>query len=380
MRRLCVVTTSDLIVRFFLIELLRTLGQRYELTLVVNTTDTALLSRHDVRAQLIPLGIERPISPFADSAALWRLARLFRRARYDGVVSLAPKAGLLAMLAARAAGVPFRCHVFQGEVWARARGPRRALLKSVDRMVASLATHLLVISASERLVLEREGVVAPGRAELIANGSLCGVDPKRFRADARWRDEVRRELEIPDGALITLFLGRITRDKGVLELAHAFRSVADALPRVHLVFVGPDEQMLGPSLHAAAAQHRGRIRIRGLTDTPERYVAAADVLALPSYREGFGNVLIEAAAAGVPGLASRIYGIEDALRDGETGLLHAPGDVAGIAAGLRRLAEDAELRLRLGRQARDRAVRDFAADTAIGFWVRFLDTHLAFPA
>jgi glycosyltransferase involved in cell wall biosynthesis len=373
--RFCIVTTSDLIVRFFLLDLLRALSKHYTLTLVVNTGDDALLSRHGIPAELVRLGIERAIAPLADAAALARLGRLFVRQRFDGVVSLAPKAGLLAMAAARFARIPFRCHVFQGEVWASARGVRRALLKSLDRFVATLATHLLVISASERSVLEREGIVQPGQAELIANGSLCGVDLDRFRADPQWRGDARSELGLPRGALVVLFLGRITRDKGVLDLAHAFRAVAGALPQAHLVYVGPDEQGLEPALRAAVGEHSARLRIRGLTDAPERYIAAADVLALPSYREGFGNVLIEAAAAGVPGLASRIYGIEDALRDGETGLLHPPGDVGAIAAGLRRLFEDAPLREKLGRQARERAAREFGRENTIAFWIGFLQAN-----
>jgi glycosyltransferase involved in cell wall biosynthesis len=373
-RRLCVVTTSDLIVRFFLTGLLRALSQRYELTVIVKTDQPDLLSRHGIAAELTPIDIERGIGPLADLAALAALIRLFRRRRFDGVVSLAPKAGLLAAIAGKLAGVPFRCHVFQGEVWAMARGAKRALLKALDRLVVRLATHLLVISPSERAVLEREGVLAPGQATLIAKGSLSGVDLERFRADPAWRREVRAALDIPENARVTLFLGRLTSDKGVLDLAHAFRAVAASRSDVFLVFTGPDEQNLEPDIRRAVGALASRVRFAPLTDHPERHIAAADVLALPSYREGFGNVLIEAAAAGVPALASRIYGIEDALRDGETGLMHPPGDVAAIAAGLERLLEDAVLRSRLGRQARERAARDFSSEQVIAFWLGFLET------
>jgi glycosyltransferase involved in cell wall biosynthesis len=375
-RRLCVVTTSDLIVRFFLTGLLRAFSERYELTLIVKTSDADLLSRHGIAAELAPLDIERGIGPLADLLALAALTRLFRRRRFDAVISLAPKAGLLAAIAGRLAGVPFRCHVFQGEVWAMARGVRRALLKSLDRLVVRLATHLLVISPSERAVLEREGVLASGQATLIAKGSLSGVDLERFRADPAWRREIRADLDVPENARVTLFLGRLTRDKGVLDLARAFRAVAASRLDAFLVYTGPDEQDLQAGIRSAAGEFAARVRFAPLTDHPERHIAAADVLALPSYREGFGNVLIEAAAAGVPALASRIYGIEDALRDGETGLMHPPGDVAAIAAGLERLLEDAALRSRLGRQARQRAERDFSSDQVIAFWLGFLEANV----
>jgi glycosyltransferase involved in cell wall biosynthesis len=374
-RRLCVVTTSDLIVRFFLTGLLRAFAERYELTVIVKTDHPDLLSRHGIAAQLAPIAIERGIAPAADLAALHALTRLFRGQRFDGVISLAPKAGLLAAIAGKLAGVPFRCHVFQGEVWATAGGAKRALLKALDRLVARLATHLLVISPSERLVLERERVLAPGQATLIANGSLCGVDLERFRSDPGWRREIRAALHVPQDACLTLFLGRLTRDKGVLDLAQAFRAVAAGQPDAYLAYTGPDEQDLEPQIRRIAGEVAARLRFVPLTDHPERYIAAADVLALPSYREGFGNVLIEAAAAGVPALASRIYGIEDALREGETGLMHPPGDVSAIAAGLERLLKDAALRSRLGRQARERAAREFSSGHAIAFWLGFLEAN-----
>jgi glycosyltransferase involved in cell wall biosynthesis len=369
-KRLCVITTSDLIVRFFLGELLRELGGRYELSLVVNTRDAGLASH--ARLRLVPMAIERRIAPLADLRALWQLWRHFRRARYDGVISLAPKAGLLVALAARAAGIRFRCHVFQGEVWAVARGPKRRLLKALDRLVGGLSSHVLVISPSERAFLEREGIVASGRARLIANGSLCGVDPERFRPDAQWREQVRSELGIAHARAVVLFLGRITRDKGVLDLAQAFQRLVHECEGVYLVYVGPDEGRLERLIRESAGKAGDRLRFVPYTETPERYIAAADLVALPSYREGFGNVVIEAAAAGIPSVASRIYGISDALIDGETGLLHPPGDAAALAAALKRLLQDAPLRRRLGEQARHRALREYASRDVLGFWLRYL--------
>lgn len=372
MKRLCIVVTTDLIVRFFLHQLLRDLGGRYEVTLVVNTSDRELLRDSGIRVEVRPTRIERRIAPLADLAALGNLFALFRRRRFDGVVSLGPKAGLLAALAARIARVPFRCHVFQGEVWATRTGAFRAMLRCLDRLVVRLSSEVLVISRSEREFLAREGVLHPGRGQLIANGSLAGVDLDRFRPDAAWRREAREALEVPQEALLVLFLGRLTRDKGVLDLARAFRAIAAEVPQAYLAFVGPDEEELQQPIWQAAGEHAGRLRRAGLTDVPEHYIAAADVVALPSYREGFGNVLIEAAAAGVPALASRVYGIEDAMVDGETGLTHSPADLEGIAQGLRRLLTDRGLREKLGARGRDRVKREFSSERVVKFWADWL--------
>lgn len=376
MKRLCVVTTTDIIVRFFLRNLLRRLGERYELTVVVNTADNRLLERFRIAGRLERLAIERKAAPAADLRALLALRRILRDGRFDGMVSLAPKAGLLGAIAARQAGVPFRCHVFQGEVWATSRGAARSLLRGLDRIVARLSTHLLVISESERKFLEREGVVAPGEATLIAGGSLAGVDLDRFRPDAQARAAVREGLGWSASDFVVLFLGRMTRDKGLLQLASAFATLASERADARLLFVGPDEGGLTSELKRAARPHAARMGFVPLNDEPERYLAAADVVALPSFREGFGNVLIEAGATGVPVVASRIYGIEDAVVEGVTGLLHPAGDVPAIAGHLATLAHDAALRERLGRAGMERARALFDRRRSEAFWLDYLGAGL----
>jgi glycosyltransferase involved in cell wall biosynthesis len=377
--RLCLVTTSPLIVDFFLHGHLRALQSRYDVTLAVNTADPRFLEAAGITVDVQPIPIERKISPGRDLVALAALWRLLRRARFDAVISIAPKAGLLTALAAWLAGVPVRCHIFQGEVWANRSGAARALLRLLDKITASLATHVLVISASEREFLVRERVVSAGKAEVIANGSLAGVDLARFRADESVRRAVRARLGVPDTDAVVLFLGRLTRDKGVLDLARAVAALAGRHREAHLVLVGPDEDDLRSAIERECRDCADRLHFHGLSDAPEQFIAAADVIALPSHREGFGNVIIEAAAAGVPAVASRIYGIQDAVIDGETGLLHPPGDVQAIAGMLEKLIEDPELRRSFGARARERAAARFSSEIVTGWLLSFLQATLAEP-
>lgn len=375
--RICYLTTTDLIVRFFLTEHIRRAADVHAVTVVVNTVEPDLLTRMGIVARLEPLAIERDIAPWSDLKSLFRLYRLFRRQRFDLVHSVAPKAGLLGMLAAWLARVPVRLHTFQGEVWVTRRGPVRWLLRTIDRLTARLATDLLVVSASERQFLIEQGIIPAGKASVLGQGSISGVDLARFRADAERHESVRRELGLNCADVLFLFLGRLKRDKGVLDLAQAFREVCDDLPNAHLAFVGPDEDGLRTAIESLCQNCRTRLHFRDYTATPEKYLAAADVLCLPSHREGFGMTIIEAGACGVPAMASRIYGITDAVEDGVTGLLHEPRDIAGIAQLLRRLAANADERRSLGERARARVLRDFRQEDVIRATQAYYDQALA---
>jgi glycosyltransferase involved in cell wall biosynthesis len=239
----------------------------------------------------------------------------------------------------------------------------RWLLKTCDRATATLASFVLVDSPSQRDFLIAEKVVASRKSHVLGMGSVAGVDPQRFHPNARARVEVRMRHGIGPDELVFLFLGRLNRDKGVLELAEAFGMMSPSAHDRRLLFVGPDEE----GLTEAVSQLGGAdvIAIPSVPD-PESYLVAADVLCLPSHREGFGNVVIEAASVGIPSVASRIYGLTDAVVDGETGILHPPGDVLAISDALGQLATDTQRRLLLGKNARARALTDFPESRILG--------------
>jgi lipopolysaccharide/colanic/teichoic acid biosynthesis glycosyltransferase/glycosyltransferase involved in cell wall biosynthesis len=357
-----VVVASDLSVRTFLRPHLLALQDHYAVTVVVNTQDARLLERIGVSGSLKRVPISRTISVFRDLQALATLAWFFGRERFDAVHSLTPKAGLLAMTAAWVTGVPVRLHTFTGQVWATRQGLARSFLKLMDLLIARCATFTLTDSASQRRLLIAEHVVGADRIDVLEHGSVSGVNGARFRPDAVRRKRVRDRAGIAETDLVLLFVGRLTHDKGVLDLARAFAVLAAERLDVHLILVGPDEQMLRPAIAALCGGCERHLHFVEFTDTPEEIVAAADVLCLPSYREGLPNVILEAAAAGIPTVASHISGIVDAVAEGRTGLLHEPRDVGDLLARLRMLAADPALRRRLGDAARHRVERDFQTE------------------
>lgn len=367
LNKICFVVTIPFTSNAFLRPHLERLSAIYKITVCLNMGDTKIGPVVPPQVRLVQLGIVRQIDLWADLKTLLVLTRFFRREKFDLVYSLTPKGGLLAMIAAKLAGVTRRVHCFTGQVWATRRGFSRWLLKSMDRLLAVCATRLLADSRSQRQYLIDEGITGPEKIEVLANGSMAGVDAERFRPDENARKRVRSQLGIAEGAYCLLFVGRLNREKGVPDLLEAFRELSPGFPDLHLLLVGPDEDGFDRSVQDIPNIHRV-----GYTQVVEEYMAAADVFCLPSYREGFGLVLIEAGAAGLPVVASRIYGITDAVIDGETGLLHRPGDVTDLVGKLETLIRDPSLHRALGEAGRRRALQMFNAELVTTAMADFL--------
>ncbi len=379
-RRICIVVSDFITVRAFLRDQIRALSETYEITVVANTDDRDALHRLGLNAELVSVSILRPAHLWRDIRALLNLYSLFKKRKFDLVHSITPKAGLLSMAAGRLSGIPIRIHTFTGQVWATASGLTRRLLKSADRLTASCATQVLADSQSQLKFLVDEGVVSLRKCRVLANGSISGVDLSRFYPDAAARQRIRNGASIAEDALVFLFVGRLKKDKGVLDLATAFDRLAAQRRNAHLVCVGPDEAGMETQMRSICSSCVERLHFVGHTRVPDQYMAAADVLCLPSYREGFGSVVIEAAATGIPAIASRIYGLTDAVQNGVTGCLHQAGNWKELADAMELLAANRSLRERLGRQARERANKDFAVHTITDALLAFYSEQLSVKA
>jgi len=371
--KLCIVVASEMTVKAFLQEQIRALAERYEVTLLVNTENPGFLREAGLEARVIAWDVVRNIAPLHDMKALLQLVLLFRKERFDIVHSVTPKAGLLAMLAGFFTRIPVRIHIFTGQVWATRQGFWRWLLKSMDRLLAAASTHLLTDSASQRQFIVDEGIARAGRVEVLGKGSISGVDVTRFVPDGAARKEIRSKFGVNDTDVLFLFLGRVNRDKGVLDLAYAFADMARIHLDAHLLIVGPDEEGLGSEIEHICASCRDRIHRIDYTDVPQRYMAAADVFCLPSYREGFGSVVIEAAAVGIPTVGSDIYGVCDAIDRDHTGLLFPVGNINALAEAMSRLIDDPVMLKHLSESARKRALADFDSRQLAGAWLNYYD-------
>ena len=363
--KIALVVSSPMTIEVFLQDQIHRLSEEHDVTIIANTTLPSGLGhivesgRLGVNVKLCPICIERKISPLKDVMAFFALRKLFKRESFDVVHSITPKAGLLAMSASVFASIPNRIHTFTGQVWATKYGLSRFALKLADKLIYSLTTLCLVDSKSQRQFLIKEGVISESRSHVLAKGSISGVDTKRFSFNLKARQELRCKFHATDDTVIFLFLGRLNPDKGIIDLANAFdKLVSSAIPAILLV-VGPDETGIQPQIELELKSASGKIHFIGYTENPEDYMSAADVFCLPSYREGFGSVIIEAASVGIPAIGSRIYGITDAILEGETGLLHESGCIVDLHNQMKTMANDSCLRKQLGANAKQRAHNDF---------------------
>jgi glycosyltransferase involved in cell wall biosynthesis len=309
-------------------------------------------------------------------AALAAVRRL--RARFDVLVVRGTRVlGLPAVIAARAIGKPV---VLQAEVNGEMTGEVYTWGTRFDR---GLARRAIFAGVAARNLLLRDGdaFVAMSQAirdEFVAAGvppqkvALIphGVPTARFRpATPDERVALREELGLPAAGRIIIYTGRLLRGKGLETLIAAFRIVAAAEPAAHLAIVGAGEGHLSVEDAVRASVHAeglaDRVTFAGRVDAVEDWVRAADVFALPSMYEALGIALVEAAACGLPAVASRTGGIPDVVENDRSGVLVTPGDVVALAAALRRLVADPGTASAMGLAAREIALARFDERDAV---------------
>ena len=357
---MAVVTSVPLQVRFFLVNHIVNFHKRYEITIISNLlTQKKLLNILPKEVLTHHISIRREINLIADIKTLLQLIFYFYRKKFRVVYSISPKAGLLCMFAAWFVCVPIRIHSFTGQVWVTQKGMLKLLLKFIDRITAKLATVVIVDSSSQRDFLIDNHVVTEGKSLVLGDGSISGVDVDRFCIKPSVRKKIRADLDVDDSTIIFLFVGRLKKVKGVFELARSFTNISKGRNDLALLFVGPDEENIQDDLKSITLDCNSTALFVPYTTVPEDYFTASDIYCLPSYREGFGSTIIEAAACGLPAIGSNIYGITDAILDGETGVLVEKGNVDALASAMLSLVNDPSLRKKMGESAKQRAIEKF---------------------
>ena len=296
--------------------------------------------REKVRVAAVPM--KRHISIFYDLISLLRLIILFARERPDIVHSITPKAGLLAMIAARITCVPVRVHTFTGLVFPTTTGMMRKLLITMDHVICYCATYFNPEGEGVKRDLLRFHITSRP-LHVIANGNVRGIDPDYYDRTPEVMEKARK-LQSKD--LFTFcFIGRLVRDKGINELIVAFTDLYKQKDNIRLILAGTFEEELDPLLPETIKQikqHPG-ILYMGQQSDVRPFFAASDIFVFPSYREGFPNVVLEAGAMGLPAIVTDINGSNEIIIPDENGVIIPPRDQEMLYNMMRSFVEQPEM-------------------------------------
>lgn len=298
-----------------------------------------------------PINMKRGIDPHS-LAAIWRMWRLFQTERFCAVEYTTPNASFYASLAASLARVPVRIYRQGGIRYVGFSGVRRRVFRQIERWTCQLSSCVEPVSRGNLSFGVAERLYPLEKASVVWNGSACGVDLARFDATKRdsWRIEARSEFCIPMGGFVMGFVGRLSRDKGGNELLEAAQCVIGSNQLAYLLIVGPLDETGGLQGSLMRwARTEGRVIFCGSRQDVPRCMAAMDALVMPTYREGFGQVLIEAQAMGVPVITTAVPGPLDAVIPGVTALVVQPMNVAELEVAIREVAGDERRRTQLSR-------------------------------
>ena len=314
-------TTVDISLNSLLKGQLRYLSQYFEVVGVA--ADTGVLQQVAERegVRVVDLPMHREISLWADCKSLWALVKLFRRERPDIVHANTPKASLLGMVAAVLCRVPNRIYTVTGLRFETTQGVLRFVLKTMERITCLCATKVIPEGDGVKSILLRERITRKPMQKVF-NGNINGVDLEWYD---RTESVMQRASEVRgDSTDFTfVFIGRIVRDKGVNELVEAFSRLANERSDVRLMLVGRFEDDLDPLPQHTKKQIESNERISfvGYQSDVRPYLVASDVLVLPSYREGFPNVVLQAGAMGLPVIVTDVNGSDEAICSGVNGVI-----------------------------------------------------------
>lgn len=334
----------------------------WDVTMVASSSGSLEMLGRDENVRVVHLPMKREPSPLDDLKSWWGWLSLLRSIRPDAVVAATPKASLLATTAARVCRVPVRIYQLWGLRLETEQGLRRSILRLMEQLTASSATLVIANSRSLAEASVAEGTSGGTLPTVLGSGSSHGVDTVRFSEDATMPilpGGIRRFLDESVGRMVVGFVGRLHQDKGIDTLVHAMDLVAAALgDRAAYVLVGAvEDERIAQLVDDAGLRHQV-LRIDHVSD-PRPIIAAFDVLTLPSLREGFPNVVLEAAALSVPAVTTDATGCIDSVVDGQTGLITRAGDPGSLADALKCLVQDPSRVEAMGQVARRRAVEEF---------------------
>lgn len=378
MVKIAFITTDSVTIPWHLQTLIRDISKSYELTVIGN--NVSRFSQNFDNVSFVDIRIERKISFFYDLSALTKLSFILYKLKPHIVHSFFPKAGFISSIASIFALVPLRFHTFTGQIWLNEVGFKKFFLRFFDKVINALNTACLTDSTSQSNLLRQNGITFKNKGlKVLGSGSLSGVDINSITYESIEKEvlALKYKYNLGINLFIYCYLARKTKIKGALDILKAFQIVNNNTSDVKLFFIGPVEDELFENLKTDSPSLFANVIDIGAIANKYTFLLASDVLCVPSIIEGFGTVVLDAAAVGRPSIGYRIVGLVDSISDNNTGLLSDPSNILEFANHMLFLKNNIELTKKYGNNARVRAKSLFDSEIVSSnlnsFYLDYLD-------
>ncbi len=352
------------------------LNKYYDVTAISSNRDFLLEvgKREGINIFYIPM--VRPISLLKDIVCLFKFIFFFIKERPYIVHGNTPKASFLSMISSWLVRVPIRIYMCHGLRYQGENNKyKRQLLMWMEKISCLCATKVICVSNGVKQTLIEDNICSCKKAIVVHFGSASGIDIDFFDKNNKDIDTaINKKLGIKDTDFVFIFVGRVVKDKGVNELVEAFSKLSTIYNHIHLILVGPinlEQNRISLETEQKIKSLKNVYEVGSQKDI-RPYLFAADALVLPSYREGFGMVLIEAGAMSVPVIASNIIGCNEIVIHGKNGELVEPKNVDCLFDVMQKWIKKTEYVKELSLNARDLVVDRYSHKKV---WSALLDVY-----
>ncbi|VAV86112.1 Alpha-1,3-N-acetylgalactosamine transferase PglA [hydrothermal vent metagenome] len=358
MKKIIRITTVPISLKNLLKGQLKYMSSFYNVIGITSPGDTIKDVENDEGIRVIEIEMTRSITPLKDLKSVYRLYKTLKKEIPFIVHTHTPKAGTVGMIASKLAGVPHRLHTIAGLPLLEAKGMKRWLLNTVEKITYACATKIYPNSFGLQDIILSNKFTKPSKLKVIGNGSSNGIDVEYFNREILDSKEIltlKSNLNLQNNDIVFIFVGRLVADKGVNELISAFKNICKNHNNVKLLLVGTFEQKLDPLLEDTLKEieSNNNILAVGWQTDVRPYFAVANVLAFPSYREGFPNVVMQAGAMNLPSIVTDINGCNEIIKNNINGIIIPPKSEKELFNAMMRLIENPDERIALAQASRE---------------------------
>lgn len=324
--------------------------------------------------EIINIKYKRKINLIIDLINLFKTIYFLNKISPKLVISLTPKCGFINSITSKLFNYK-AIHIFTGQHWVKRNSIFKIIYKKIDLSIINTCNVVLFDSHSQLKFITKELNINSNHLHCLGHGSIQGVNIEKFKFNKKKYNLIRNKFNIKPNEKVILFIGRICKDKGVFDLIDAFSILKKKHRNIKLMFVGMEEENISSAISESNILSEDVIKV-DYTDNPELYFISCDIFCLPSYREGFGNVVLEASSASKPVVASDIYGLKDIAKNDSNALTFQTGNINDLAHKLSLLIQNQNLCEKLGLEGRKISEKHFNEKEVVIKYNNFFKKYL----